>query len=47
MQHDGWSVTYGLLTLFVALAIGLLALIGPEEKRLMAHHRSMSATDKA
>lgn len=47
VQHYGWSVTYGLLTLFVALAIGLLALIGPEEKRLMAHHRSMSATDKA
>lgn len=41
-QHHGWGVTYGMLTAFVVVAIILMALIAPEEKRLMAAHRERS-----
>lgn len=41
-QHYGWGVTYGALVGVVVVAIVLLALIGPEEKRLMAEHAGKS-----
>jgi len=41
VQHYGWGTTYGVLTGCVVAAIILLALIGPEEKRLIEHHRSL------
>lgn len=44
VQHYGWGITYGMLTLFVVLAIALLALVGPHEKRLMEHHSSLTAS---
>lgn len=38
VQHFGWGVTFGALTVCVVIAIVLLACIGPEEKRLIASH---------
>lgn len=45
VQNYGWGTTFAMLTGFVALAMILLAMIGPEEKRLIAHHKSLSDTD--
>lgn len=42
VQHYGWGVTFAALTGCVVAAMALLALIGPEEKRLMESHRSRS-----
>lgn len=42
IQNYGWDVTYGMLSVFVVVAIVLLALVWPHEKRLMDHHRSIS-----
>lgn len=42
IQHYGWNVTYAMLTSFVLLSIVLLMLVGPHEKRLMDHHRSLT-----
>ena len=39
-QHYGWNLTFGMLTAFTVLAIVLLAIIDPEERRLLAEHRS-------
>lgn len=42
IQHYGWNATYAMLSVFVVIAIALLLLVGPYEKRLMEHHRSLS-----
>ncbi len=42
IQTFGWNVTYAVLTAFVVVAIALLALVGPHEKRLVEHHRTIS-----
>lgn len=41
-EHFGWYVTYGMLVAFVVVAVILLALIGPEERRLIEAHRVRS-----
>ena len=43
VHEFGWGATYGLLTVSVVLTIVLLLCVLPREKRLMAHHRSLSA----
>lgn len=47
VQHYGWGVTFAALTGCVVAAIVLLALIGPEEKRLIEHHRSLTADSES
>lgn len=42
VQHYGWGTTFAMLTGFVVVAIVLLALVGPDERRLMNHHRSLT-----
>lgn len=42
VHHYGWGVTYGLLTLCVVATIVLLLFVLPDEKRLMAHHKSLT-----
>jgi len=42
-QHYGWNVTYGMLAVFVLISIGLLAAVGPEEKRLIEQQRARAA----
>lgn len=42
VQNYGWGVTFGVLTGCVVAAIVLLAMIAPEEKRLIASHRAAS-----
>lgn len=44
IQHYGWNVAYAMLTVFVLLSIGPLLLVVPHEKRLVAHHRSISGS---
>ncbi|GEM_PF-5410420 len=43
VHHFGWSATFAVLTACVVAAIVLIALVGPEEKRLMAAHAAASA----
>ncbi|HIW31115.1 MAG TPA: MFS transporter [Candidatus Luteococcus avicola] len=43
VHHFGWSTTFAVLTACVVAAIVLIALVGPEEKRLMAAHAAASA----
>lgn len=38
VQNFGWGVTFAALTACVAIAIALLLMIGPEERRLIALH---------
>lgn len=40
VHHYGWSTTFAVLTGCVIAATVLIALVGPEEKRLMEHHAS-------
>ncbi|GAA1391647.1 MFS transporter [Luteococcus peritonei] len=42
VKHYGWSTTFAVLTACVVAAIVLIALVGPEEKRLMESHRLAS-----
>ncbi|GAB79108.1 MFS transporter, OPA family, glycerol-3-phosphate transporter [Austwickia chelonae] len=42
-QHYGWDATYALLTAFAVLSVILLAMVGPEEKRLIAEHEARAA----
>ena len=42
VHHFGWGTTYGLLTLSVVLTVVLLLFVLPQEKRLIAHHKSLS-----
>ncbi len=46
VQHVGWGATFATLTLCVVLAIALLAMIGPEEKRLIEAHRASAAQNR-
>ncbi|MBW3084231.1 Glycerol-3-phosphate transporter [Austwickia sp. TVS 96-490-7B] len=39
----GWDVTYAMLTGFTVLSIVLLAMVGPEERRLLEAHEERSA----
>ncbi len=43
-QHFGWNATYGMLAAFTVVSIVLLAMVGPEEKRLMEEHSARAAT---
>lgn len=43
IQNYGWNATYAMLTSFVVLAVVLLMLVGPHEKRLMEHHATVSS----
>lgn len=43
VQHHGWGITFSALTLCVVVAIGLLMMNGPEEKRLMTEHAAARA----
>ncbi|WP_313022490.1 MFS transporter [Mobilicoccus sp.] len=38
-QHYGWGPTFAMLTAFAVVAIVLIALVGPEEKKLIEEHR--------
>jgi len=38
VQHFGWGVAFGALTVCVVVAIILLTMVMPEEKRLIAVH---------
>ncbi len=42
VQHFGWGVSFAVLTACAVGAIGLLAMIAPEEKRLIESHRIAS-----
>ena len=42
VQHYGWGMTFGVLTGCVVVAIVLLSMIAPEEKRLIESHRAAS-----
>lgn len=42
VHQYGWSTTYGLLALSVVLTIVLLLFVLPREKRLMAHHHTLT-----
>ncbi len=42
VHHFGWGTTFAVLTACVVAAIVLIALVGPEEKRLMAAHAAAS-----
>lgn len=43
-QHYGWNATYALLTIFTVVSIVLIAMVGPEEKRLIEAHADKSNT---
>ncbi|MFT3861582.1 MFS transporter [Micropruina sp.] len=45
VQHYGWGLTFGVLTGCVVAAIVLLAMIAPDEKRLMESHRLASGAE--
>lgn len=42
VHHYGWATTFAVLTGCVVAAVALIALVGPEEKRLMEAHRAAS-----
>lgn len=45
VHHFGWHVAFGALAGCAVLAILLLALVGPEEKRLMTAHKAASTQE--
>lgn len=47
VQNFGWGVTFAVLTGCVVASIVLLAMIGPEEKRLIESHRSAAEAHRA
>lgn len=47
VQNFGWGVTFAVLTCCVVASIVLLAMIGPEEKRLIESHRSAAEAHRA
>lgn len=45
IDNYGWNVTYGFLIAVVVAAVGLMWLVGKDERRLMDHHAASTAEE--